>query len=289
MSKEKHLILKAITLSQGERTLIRDFSHTFTSADRVGILGVNGAGKTTLLNILHERPDLEEGQIITTGNLKTGLVKQLHEDAPGTVWDILEHTHEELVPLRDTLRLLEEKMAEGDTSAEIMDHYAESTEQYTNLGGYTLASRIHQILTGLTFPKHLWEAPVKQLSGGERTKVALAQMLLLKPDILLLDEPTNFLDIAAMEWLEYTLINHWKQGFIVVSHDRYFLDRVTTSTLELLEERTPLYFPFPYQKYMEVRETHMNAERKAYEHQEMDIARQEEIVRRLRAGSRGVL
>lgn len=282
----KQLLIRDITLSFGDQVLCKNFSIKITEHDRLGIVGINGAGKSSFLRVLAERNIPIEGTIERTGNIKLGYVEQLHEHLSHSVWEELETCFSHIKELEAHMDQCANAMAEGDTSDATLQSYADIQEQYQLLGGYTYQNTIHQVLMGLQFPKDLWNASLTILSGGQRTKISLAKMILLEPDLLLLDEPTNFLDLEAVEWLEYYLNEKWNKGFVIVSHDRYFLDKVTKETIEMLPERTPEYYPVAYTQYVEERTRREKRKLDMYELQQQEIMRQEEIVRRLRAGSR---
>lgn len=288
-------------MSQGYIAL-RDLGHGFEEQDlfhgldmiiqhddRIGIIGPNGAGKSTLFDIITGRLEPREGKVELVGQLLWAMVKQRHEDVEKTLWEAMESALEHLAPLKEKMQLLEEQMSQGAYNDATLEEYAEVQEQYTNLGGYTVHHQIHQIFTGLKLPKQLWEGPVSHLSSGQRTKLALGQVLLQSPDMMLLDEPTNYLDMESMEWLEHFLNTAWKGGFLIISHDRYFLDRTSKITLEMIPGNKPEYYGSPYHRAMEEREKRIKAKHAAYESAYTEQLRQEEIVRRLRAGSRASL
>ncbi len=290
MSKDnKHIQLRNISLYAGDTCLLHDFSFSIQQHDRIGIVGINGAGKTTLFKHLYEKKQPSEGEIEYFGNMTMGVVEQIHKDNPHTIWEEMESGMQELRDIAEQKRTLELKMSEGDVSTETLNAYAEAEERFSLHGGYTLQNDIHQILTGLKIPKTLWDAPLSHASGGQRTKIALGKILLTSPDLILLDEPTNFLDMESCEWLEYFLVNKWKKGYLIISHDRYFLDKVTQKTLEMRPGETPDLYPYAYRQYFEVREQTMLRKIELYKKAVIERERQEEIVQRLRAGSRASL
>jgi ATP-binding cassette subfamily F protein 3 len=166
----------------------------------------------------------------------------------------------------------------------LLERYAEVQEKVEHAGGYTIEPNIRRVLDGLGFSREQQEAPATYLSGGQQTRAALGKLLLLEPDLLLLDEPTNHLDLEALEWLEGYL-HSWRGSMIVVSHDRYFLDRVTTRTLEVAETHLDEY-PGNYSKYVRLRGERLARWAKEYEEQQEYIARTEEFIRRYKAGQR---
>ncbi len=284
--KKGYIALRGVAFGYEDNELFHNLNLTIQHDSRLGIIGPNGTGKSTLLTLIKQETTPVEGEIEYVGKIKWGEVAQRHKESELTVWQWLEQVPSELGPLKQTLTTIEDQMSKGNYTEETLEHYAEIQEQYTNQGGYTLQNDIHQILTGLGLPKKLWEAPLGHLSSGQRTKVALASVLLEEPDIMLLDEPTNYLDMESMEWLEYFLTNQWKKGFIVVSHDRYFLERVCTSTLEMAPGKIPEYYGSSYSTAMRERERRITSKQSAFDRAYAEQLRQEEIIRRLRAGSR---
>ncbi len=175
-------------------------------------------------------------------------------------------------------------MEDTDAYNATLERYAELQARFEHAGGYTIEQRVRQVLDGLGFTREQQEGPATRLSGGQQTRAALGRLLLLEPDLLLLDEPTNHLDLAALEWLEDYLLN-WRGSVIVVSHDRYFLDRVTTRTIEIAHQRAELY-PGAYSRYVEMRAERLERWRKDYEAQQDHIAHTEDFIRRYKAGQR---
>jgi ATP-binding cassette, subfamily F, member 3 len=259
--------------------------------DRVGLIGPNGAGKSTLLNILARREEPDEGHVSFARNTRVGYLTQIADFSP-------QHSlHEELLSVFAHLRTWEQEIHRlgeemGSSSVQnnsalheqLMARYAELQAQYELAGGYTYENRVEQILDGLGFTREQQAGPVMQLSGGQQTRAALGKLLLQEPDILLLDEPTNHLDLSALEWLETYLLG-WKGAMVIVAHDRYFLDKIVTRTIELAFGRIEEY-PGNYTKYLELREERMERRAREYEAQQAHIAHTEEFIRRYKAGQR---
>lgn len=286
MAGSSYIQLQDVALQAGTDILFNGLTHIINDTDRLALVGVNGVGKSTLLRTIAEGKEPYEGSISLHGKPSIGYLSQVHEATEATVWEELLGARTELEPLREQLAAMEDQMQQGEYDDDFLIRYGDLQEQFTHMGGYTVEADIHQTLTGLKFPKDLWEAPLKQLSGGQRTKIAFARILLAAPDFLFLDEPTNFLDMESLEWLEHFLLSHWKKGLVIVSHDRFFLDNVTTQTLELIPESKPELYYKAYTEYTEERDARMAHRLKHYEHQQEEIMRQEEIVRRLKNGSR---
>jgi ATP-binding cassette subfamily F protein 3 len=259
--------------------------------DRIGLVGPNGAGKTTLLKLLVRQLEPDEGTVSYASGTRVGYLPQIADFHPArslydemlAVFDEVRGWEEELATLAARMGDTE-LMASPDAYAALLDHYAEVQARFEHAGGYTVDQRVRQVLDGLGFSREQQAAPAAHLSGGQQTRAALGKLLLQDPDVLLLDEPTNHLDLAALEWLEEYL-NGWKGAVIVVSHDRYFLDRVTTRTLEVAYAQAHDY-PGNYSKYVELRGDRVARWWKEYEEQREYIARTEDFIRRYKAGQR---
>ncbi|MCC6628238.1 MAG: ABC-F family ATP-binding cassette domain-containing protein [Chloroflexi bacterium] len=262
---------------------------TFAVAEgeRVALVGGNGAGKSTVLRIIAGAETADAGSIVLARGLRvTYLPQEASFDSDGSVHDEAMTAFAPLLALRDDLHALTERMA-GAVEAElaaIMADYERVSQRFEAAGGYDLETRLGQVLSGLGFGRDEFATPVRHLSGGQKTRVALAKALLAEPDLLLLDEPTNHLDLAALEWLE-GFLRTWRGAVLVVSHDRYFLDKVTTRTLELAFGRLEDY-PAPYRRFLDLRAERMARRLAEYEAQQEMIARTEEFIRRYKAGQR---
>ncbi len=259
--------------------------------DRIGLVGPNGAGKSTLLNILAGREEPDEGNVARQRNIRIGYLTQITDFQPQNT------LHEELLSVFSYLRAWEQdleelaqKMASSETQedtelhAQLLKRYSDLQAQYEHAGGYTYENRVEQVLDGLGFTREQQSAPVMHLSGGQQTRAALGKLLLQEPDLLLMDEPTNHLDLAALEWLE-TYLAGWKGAMVIVAHDRYFLDKVVSRTLEMAFGRIEEY-PGNYTKYLQLREERMERRMREYEAQQAHIAHTEEFIRRYKAGQR---
>ena len=259
--------------------------------DRIGLVGPNGAGKSTLLNILAGREEPDEGNVARQRNIRIGYLTQITDFQPQNT------LHEELLSVFSYLRAWEleleelaQKMASSETQEDtelheqLLKRYSDLQAQYEHAGGYTYENRVEQVLDGLGFTREQQSAPVMHLSGGQQTRAALGKLLLQEPDLLLMDEPTNHLDLAALEWLE-TYLASWKGAMVIVAHDRYFLDKVVSRTLEMAFGRIEEY-PGNYTKYLQLREERMERRMREYEAQQAHIAHTEEFIRRYKAGQR---
>src|SRR5215469_3616465 len=277
--------------SFGAERIFAGVNFQIDEQDRIGLVGPNGAGKSTLLNLLAGRQEPDEGTVAINRNLRIGYLTQhidFHpkntlRDEMFTVFTEVQAWESEL----NELALQLEATSTGDTNAahqELLRRYDELQARFEHAGGYTFEHRVSQVLDGLGFTREQQESPVMNLSGGQQTRAALGKLLLQEPDLLLLDEPTNHLDLAALEWLE-TYLSDWKHAMVVVAHDRYFLDKIVSRTIEMAFGRIEEY-PGNYTRYLHLREERMERRLREYEAQQEHIARTEEFIRRYKAGQR---
>ncbi len=282
-------LLNANNLSKyyGAELIFHEVSFQIARGEKVAIVGMNGAGKSTLLRIIagHETPD--SGSLnLARGTRVAYLAQETRFRNEDTLWQAMEAALAEIQQWRRELAALEARLA--DTNAPdweaVMERYGELSTRFEHAGGYEIEQRIERALHGLGFQPDQFHRQMGQFSGGQKTRAALAAALLSDPDLLLLDEPTNHLDMQALEWLEQFL-RTWDGTLIVVSHDRYFLERVTKRTLELSFNRLEDY-PGSYEKYLALKAERMERRLKEYKAQQEFIARTEEFIRRYKAGQR---
>src|SRR5579884_2317237 len=277
--------------SFGAERIFADVSFQIEEHDRIGLVGPNGAGKSTLLNLLAGREEPDEGIISRARNLRIGYLTQTVDFQPEntlreemlSVFDEVRGWEHELSELAQELEA-SAAQADGMLHEELLQRYDDLQMRIEHAGGYTYENRVAQVLDGLGFTREQQEAPVMYLSGGQQTRAALGKLLLQEPDLLLLDEPTNHLDLAALEWLE-TYLASWKGAMVVVAHDRYFLDKIVSRTIEMAFGRIEEY-PGNYTKYLRLREERMERRLREYEAQQAHIAHTEEFIRRYKAGQR---
>ena len=252
------------------------------AADRIGVVGPNGQGKTTLLRILGDLLTPTSGQIHRRRGLRTGYLPQ---DPPAlggaTVHDAMVEVFADLRALEETIGNLAAGMGGDPAQAK---RYAEAQHEFETRGGYDYPRRIEQVLDGLGFPRDLWDRPLNQLSGGQRTRAYLAALLLKDPDVLMLDEPTNHLDLDCVEWLEYWL-RSFRGALLAVSHDRYFLDSVTTATWEVAFSSVEAYRG-SYSAFVAKRDQRYAERLARWQSQQDYIARTQDFIDRNIAGQR---
>ncbi len=282
------LSVQHIKKAFGGNQVLRDVSFTLQSGQRMALVGVNGCGKTTFLRILAGEEAADDGVISLTKGLRCGYMAQRNAVTRGnTVLKELEDVFIPVVRMEERLREMEIEMASvADESSlkRLGDAYAQLNDQFEEAGGYGWKSAVQGVLAGLGFKKEQQGQLAESLSGGELTRLCLGRLLLQKPDLLLLDEPTNHLDLEALDWLEKYL-TEYRGTVLVVSHDRYFLDRVCNCVTEILLGESEQY-EGNYSAYMTQRAERFEARMRAYEFQQKEIARQEEVIRKLRSFNR---
>ncbi|MBR4870138.1 MAG: ABC-F family ATP-binding cassette domain-containing protein, partial [Oscillospiraceae bacterium] len=224
-----------------EKKILDGITFQIDAGERVGLLGKNGAGKTTLFKILTGEIDYDTGDVIIGANRRIGLISQIPVYPAGyTVEDVLQSAFERLHRMEEEMNRLAEKMAAGESDAETLRRYGELTTRFEGLGGYDTATEVNKVANGLSISEAMRKQLFENLSGGEKTRVNLARLILEDTDILLLDEPTNHLDLHATEWLE-EYISHFKGTVLTISHDRYFLDKTVTRIIEVLDGKAEFY------------------------------------------------
>ncbi|MDP4147437.1 MAG: ABC-F family ATP-binding cassette domain-containing protein [Bacillota bacterium] len=285
------LSCKEINKSYGIDIILESVSFNINEGEKVGLIGPNGAGKSTLFKILTSQLDQDKGELFIDKGKKLGYLSQhLSLESTNTIYDEMLLVFDQLVSMENKLKDLEIKMNEPyDPSKEeyhnkLIKDYTTMSELYTNNGGYTFRGEINRVLKGLGFIEEDFQKPIAILSGGQKTRIALCKLLLIKPEILLLDEPTNHLDLEAIEWLEEYL-KAYKGTIIIISHDRYFLDAVTNKTLELINGHVNCYNG-NYTASIELKEKNYEVQLKAYNLQQTEIKRQEDIIDRYRSFNR---
>ena len=249
--------------------------------DRIALVGKNGAGKSTLLKILVGEEEPTSGEINKKKDISLSyLAQDSRFESENTIYDEMLHVFDDLRTTERQLRQMELEMGEktGAELDKLMSDYDRLSEEFRQAGGFTYEADIRSILNGFKFDESMWQMKIAELSGGQNTRLALAKMLLEKPNLLVLDEPTNHLDIETIAWLENYLVNY-SGALIIVSHDRYFLDKVATITLDLTKHSLDRYVG-NYSSFVEQKEQKLLTEAKNYEKQQKEIAALEDFVNR---------
>ena len=249
--------------------------------DRIALVGKNGAGKSTLLKILVGEEEPTSGEINKKKDISLSyLAQDSRFESENTIYDEMLHVFDDLRRTEKQLRQMELEMGEksGEYLDKLMSDYDRLSENFRQAGGFTYEADIRAILNGFKFDESMWQMKIAELSGGQNTRLALAKMLLEKPNLLVLDEPTNHLDIETIAWLENYLVNY-SGALIIVSHDRYFLDKVATVTLDLTKHSLDRYVG-NYSRFVELKEQKLATEAKNYEKQQKEIAALEDFVNR---------
>lgn len=249
--------------------------------DRIALVGKNGAGKSTLLKILVGEEEPTSGEINKKKDISLSyLAQDSRFESENTIYDEMLHVFNNLRRTERQLRQMELEMGEksGEDLDKLMSDYDRLSENFRQAGGFTYEADIRAILNGFKFDESMWQMKIAELSGGQNTRLALAKMLLEKPNLLVLDEPTNHLDIENIAWLENYLVNY-SGALIIVSHDRYFLDKVATITLDLTKHSLDRYVG-NYSRFVELKEQKLATEAKNYEKQQKEIAALEDFVNR---------
>lgn len=281
------LSVQNISKSFGTDEILKNVSFHIEDYEKAAIVGVNGAGKSTLLKIIVGELASDTGEVVLSKGKTIGYLAQ-HQDMTGdsTIEEELLEVKRDVINLENRLRTMEEQMhtAEGEELEQLMESYHRLQHQFELEGGYGYRSEVYGVLNGLGFTAKDYTKKIDQLSGGQKTRVALGKLLVTRPDIILLDEPTNHLDMNSIAWLEGFLMNY-KGAVVIVSHDRYFLDRVVTKVIEVSLHQAQVY-EGNYSEYAVKKEKVREAQLKAYYNQQREIKHQEEVIAKLKSFNR---
>ncbi len=271
----------------GKRVMFDKLSLNVYRGERIGLIGANGSGKTTLFKVFTGEVVIDAGTASTRGDCKLGYLSQDPQfDPNNTVLDEVELAFAELHDLAHKLRDLEHAMAEqtGEALEKTLNRYQTVQHDFDLGGGYVWHHKVEATLLGVGLARETWEQNVNTLSGGQRSRLALAKVLISEPELLLLDEPTNHLDLAAIEWLE-SYLEEFTGAVVLISHDRFLLDRLATRIAWLHQQKLPTY-KGNYSAFIAQRELAELTQNRAYEEQQADIEKQKEFIRRFGAGQR---
>ncbi len=271
----------------GTEEILKKVSFHIEENEKAAIVGINGAGKSTLLKILIGELSADEGEVTIAKNASIGYLAQYQEvSADLTIYEEVLSAKADIIEMEAQIRSFEEQMkhCEGSELDALMEHYHTFLQEFEAKGGYYYKSEVSGILRGLGFSEDMFDRKLNELSGGQKTRVSLAKLLVRKPDILLLDEPTNHLDLSSITWLE-GFLKGYKGAVILVSHDRYFLDRIVTKVVEVFLHQAHVYAG-NYSQYSQKKAQIREAQMKQYLNQQREIAHQEEVIAKLKSFNR---
>ena len=281
------LSVNNIDKSFNEVPVLSNVSFHIEDYEKAAIVGINGAGKTTLLRVIMGELAADNGTVTVSHDKSIGYLSQ-HEAVSGenTIYDELLSVKQDIIDLERKMRSVEMQMksASEDTLKGLMDTYSALTHAFESSNGYAYKSELTGVLKGLGFTEAEFTRTVSTLSGGQKTRVALGKLLLLKPDLIILDEPTNHLDMSSITWLE-TYLKSYKGAVMIVSHDRFFLDRIATKIIELDNTKATV-FAGSYSDYAVKKEALRTAQYNAYMKQQQDIRHQEAVIEKLKSFNR---
>lgn len=270
-----------------ENQVLKNVSFHIEDHEKAAIVGINGAGKTTLLRIIVGEMTPDDGQVVLAKDKTLGYLAQNSTvDTSHTIYEELLSVKADLLRLEEKIRECENDMkhADGDALEDLMKQYTSLTNAFETGGGYLYRSELVGVLKGLGFTEDEFSKPVATLSGGQKTRVALGRLLLQNPDLIILDEPTNHLDMTSIAWLETYLLNY-KGAVLIVSHDRYFLDRIAGKVIEIDQSKATTFMG-NYSDYAVKKEQLRVAAWNAYMNQQRDIKHQEEVIEKLKSFNR---
>ena len=278
--------LSDVHKSYGAQDVLRGASVQINPGEHVGLVGRNGAGKTTVFRLVSGEETPDRGDVVRARGVRLGLLAQhVHFEPGSTVHESALAAFGHLQQIEHEMHELEHRMAEASDGLDaVLERYSELQQQFEREGGFEYTAKAEAILQGLGFDRESWTLETGKLSGGQQNRLGLARLLLAEPDVLLLDEPTNHLDVTSVEWLE-EFLSTYNSAYVIISHDRYFLDRACRRIVELENGRTATYTG-NYSAYLVEREVRREAQQRAYENQQHLISKTEEFIRRNLAGQK---
>lgn len=281
------LACQNISKAYGVTEILNQINFHIEAKEKLAIVGINGAGKSTLLKIIMNEEEADEGQVVIGKDITVGYLAQ-HQNSyyDKTIYEELLSVKQDVIDLQEQIRQLEQDMKhlEGAELEDALERYTRMNHTFEMQDGYAFESQITGILKGLGFEESEFNRPVSELSGGQKTRVSLGRLLLSRPDIILLDEPTNHLDLNSIAWLEGYL-RGYDGAVIIVSHDRYFLDKIVTKVIEIENTQATIYHG-NYSYYAQKREEVRLSKYRAYMNQQAEIKHQEEVIAKLKQFNR---
>ncbi|MDY3990513.1 MAG: ABC-F type ribosomal protection protein [Lachnospiraceae bacterium] len=281
------LSVSDLTKSFGDKVVFEKLSFQIREHEHVAIVGNNGCGKSTLLKVIVGEEPADSGSVVFAKDSTYGYLAQYQDaDYPGTIYEYVYHAREDILDMEEKLRKMESDMktVSGDDLTKLMDSYQKLSHEYMLEGGDSYLSRVGGTLKGLGFTDDDFSKKMSELSGGQKTRVALSKLLVTNPDLLLLDEPINHLDLRSIEWLENFLINY-SGAVIIVAHDRYFLDRTVTRCIDLSEKQAHDYSG-NYSSFMQQKDLFLLTREREYEKQQKKIEHEDKVIEKLQSFNR---
>ena len=281
------LSCQKITKSFGGKDVLKDINFLINEGEKAAVIGINGAGKTTLFNIITGKTEPDSGKVIFQKDTSWSYLSQVIDvRSKKTIYEEMLDAKKDIIEMENQIRSLEKAISrqKGEELASSMEAYARLTDRFEKSNGYAWKSEIVGVLKGLGFSEEEFNTPIFTLSGGQKTRVALSRILLVRPELILLDEPTNHLDMDAIRWLEGFLSNY-RGAVLIISHDRYFLDKVVSKVIEI-EQGVSNVFTGNYTQYAEKKKAQRDARLKLYLNQQQEIAHQEEVITKLKSYNR---
>ncbi|MBQ1598054.1 MAG: ABC-F family ATP-binding cassette domain-containing protein, partial [Lachnospiraceae bacterium] len=283
------MILSVANLQKafGEDILFTDVSFQVQEHEKLAIVGNNGCGKSTLLKVIVGEEPSDRGSVVFAKDSTYGYLAQYQDaDYKGSIWDYVYHAREDILDMDRNLRAMEADMngKRGEDLEKLMDQYHNLSHRFALLEGESYESRVTGILKGLGFVEEDFTKTMGELSGGQKTRVALSRLLVSSPDLLLLDEPINHLDLRSIEWLENFLMNY-KGAVLIVAHDRYFLDRTVERVIDLSGKKAHEY-KGNYSAFMKQKDLFLLTQQREYDKQQKKIAHEEAVIEKLQSFNR---
>lgn len=281
------LACQNISKAFGVKQILKDVSFHIEEKEKIAIVGINGSGKSTLLKIIMGKENADDGQVVVSKGVTIGYLSQ-HQDISfdNTIYGEMLETRKDILDMEKRIRALEQEMKDltGDALSHVLEEYNRLQAAYDRENGYACESEITGVLKGLGFDKSDYDRHINTLSGGQKMRIALGRLLLTRPDIIILDEPTNHLDMTSIAWLESFLANY-QGAVIIVSHDRYFIDKIASKIIEIDNTKAIIYHG-NYTYYAGKRAEIRAAQMKAYLNQQQEIRHQEEVITKLKQFNR---
>ena len=281
------LACQKIEKAFGGKSVLNNVNFLINEGEKAAVIGINGAGKTTLFKIITGEYEADNGEVIFQKGSTYGYLSQVIDvSSHRSIYEEMLDAKKEIIEMEKKIRQLERDISTLSSEAleSAMESYSRLTDRFEKANGYAWKSEITGVLKGLGFDESQFTTPIHTLSGGQKTRVALSRILLMHPDLILLDEPTNHLDMESIRWLE-TFLSNYRGAVLIVSHDRYFLDKVVDKVIEI-ERGTSQIFNGNYSAYAEKKKAQRDAQMKLYMNQQQEIHHQEEVITKLRSFNR---